>query len=157
MQPGTLSHCIGHDTILGLGAGPRDDGLPLGRPRDKRRAEVDAVAGSRASSVGAACPIRVRVGDDVRRWRGGDGEAELHGAANVPEDPLDSGPVGITRRMHVEAHLLNRILKLRPSERQVLKGADDGAVKRLILKRRTIGGGELGLRVDGSGRSVTPR
>ena len=57
--------------------------------------------------------------------------------------------------MHVEAHLLDRILKLRPSERQVLKGADDGTVKRRIRKRRTIGGGELGLRVDGSGRRVT--
>jgi hypothetical protein len=32
MQPGGLSHAVGNGTILGLSAGARDDGLPLGRP-----------------------------------------------------------------------------------------------------------------------------
>jgi hypothetical protein len=31
-QPSGLSHTIGNGTILGLSAGARDDGLPLGRP-----------------------------------------------------------------------------------------------------------------------------
>jgi hypothetical protein len=33
-QPGGLSHTIGDDTILGFGAGARDDSLLLGRPGD---------------------------------------------------------------------------------------------------------------------------
>jgi hypothetical protein len=34
-QPGGLWHAVGHGTVLGLSAGARDDGLTLGRPRDK--------------------------------------------------------------------------------------------------------------------------
>jgi hypothetical protein len=34
-QPGGLCHAIGHDAVLGLYTGARDDGLPLGGPGDE--------------------------------------------------------------------------------------------------------------------------
>jgi hypothetical protein len=34
-QPGCLGHAVGHNAILGLSAGARDDGLTLGDPGDE--------------------------------------------------------------------------------------------------------------------------
>jgi hypothetical protein len=34
-QPGGLGHTVGHGTVLGLSAGARDDGLPLGNPKTR--------------------------------------------------------------------------------------------------------------------------
>jgi hypothetical protein len=34
-QSSGLSHAVGNDTILGLNAGAKDDGLSLGRPRNQ--------------------------------------------------------------------------------------------------------------------------
>jgi hypothetical protein len=56
-KPRTLSHCIGHSSIFSLSAGPGDGVLALGRPGDRRRSKVDAVAGGRAPSVRAARPV----------------------------------------------------------------------------------------------------
>jgi hypothetical protein len=54
--------------------------------------------------------------------------------------------------MHVEADLLHGVLQLRESERQVLQGTNNGAIVGCIRSRRSIGSGELGFRVDRSGR-----
>ena len=81
-------------------------------------------------------------------------EAEIHSAADVAKNPLDGGPVGITRGVHVEAYLLDGILQLRACKRQMLHATDDGAVVRRIRGRRAIAGGELGLHVDRSARGA---
>jgi hypothetical protein len=56
--------------------------------------------------------------------------------------------------MHVKAHLLNNILHLRPSESEILQGANNEPIERSIRCWRTISGRELGLRVDRSGHRV---
>jgi hypothetical protein len=45
-QPGGLCHTVGHGTVLGLSAGARDNGLPLGGPRDEVGAQEHGVAGA---------------------------------------------------------------------------------------------------------------
>lgn len=128
-QPGDLGNRISNSPVLHFGAGARDRGLSLRRPGDERRSEVDAVARRGATRVGAACPIGVRVGDDVRGGGGVEGEAEVHGATNVAEDPLDRCPMRIPRSVHVKAHLLDNILQLGAGQGEVLQGTDDGAIK----------------------------
>jgi hypothetical protein len=54
--------------------------------------------------------------------------------------------------MHVEADLLHGVLQLRASESQVLQATNNGAIVRRIRSPRSRGGGELGVRVDRSGR-----
>ena len=75
-------------------------------------------------------------------------EAEVHGAADILKDPLHRGLVSVAWSMHMEAHLLNSILQLRPGESEVLESTNNGPVERSIRGRRTISGRELGLRID---------
>jgi hypothetical protein len=53
-QPGGLCHTVGHGTVLGLSAGARDDGLPLGGPRDEVGTQEHGVAGGGTARVGTA-------------------------------------------------------------------------------------------------------
>ena len=50
-KPRALSHGVSHGTVLSLGAGAEHGGLPLGGPRDERRAKIDAVARGRTPRV----------------------------------------------------------------------------------------------------------
>ena len=111
-----LGNRVSNSPVLRFGAGARDRGLSLRRPGDERRSEVDAVARRGATRVGAACPIGVRVGDDVRGGGGVERETEVHGTTNVAEDPLDRSPMRIPRSVHVKVHLLNSILQLGASQ-----------------------------------------
>ena len=52
----------------------------------------------------------------------------------------------------MKADLLNRILKLRSSESDVLKSTNSGLVESNIRSRRTISSRELGLRINMRGR-----
>jgi hypothetical protein len=71
---------------------------------------------------------------------------------DVPKNLFHRGPVSITRRMHIEADLLHGILQLWASESQVLQTTNNGAIVRRIRSRQSSGSGELGIRVDRSGR-----
>lgn len=71
-KPGVLDDDVGHGAILSLSARARDSGLSLRRPRNKRRAKVDAISRGRTPSVRATRPVRVGVCHDIRGWRGGD-------------------------------------------------------------------------------------
>jgi hypothetical protein len=64
--------------------------------------------------------------------------------------------MSVTRSVHVKAHLLNSVLKVRPRQGEVLKTTNDGAIEGSIGRRRALNGGYLGLRVDrrGSGLAV---
>jgi hypothetical protein len=67
-NPTSLSDGVSHSTILSLSARTRYRVLPLRRPGDEVVTEVDAKTRRRASSVGAAGPVGVGVGDHgVRR------------------------------------------------------------------------------------------
>jgi hypothetical protein len=65
--------------------------------------------GGRATSVGAASPIRIRVGDQGVRGGREELETMAEGSLDVPNNTLDQREVLISRIMHVEADLLNRI------------------------------------------------
>jgi hypothetical protein len=95
-------------------------------------------------------PIYIR--DNVHGGRGGDREPNVHNATDVSKNPFHRGPVSISRRMHVEADLLHGVLQLRASESQVLQTTNNGVIVRHIRSRRSSGSGELGVRVDRSGR-----
>jgi hypothetical protein len=45
-QPGSLGHAVGHNAVLNLNAGARDDGLALGGPGDEVGAHEHGVTGS---------------------------------------------------------------------------------------------------------------
>jgi hypothetical protein len=53
-----------------------------------------------------------------------DVDAVRHRATNVTKNPLDETPVHITRRMHVETHLVDGIGDIGSCERQVLQSQD---------------------------------
>jgi hypothetical protein len=66
-QPGGLCHAVGHDTVLGLSAGARDDVLSLGGPRDEVGAQEHDVTGGGPARVEAASPVSVGVDHELRR------------------------------------------------------------------------------------------
>ena len=50
------------------------------------------------------------------------------GTLKVAKDPLGSDKVSFSRTMHMEAHLLDSIGNVNPSEGEVLEGAHKAAV-----------------------------
>jgi hypothetical protein len=68
-QPGGLCHDVGHNVVLSLCIGARDDGLPLGDPGDEVGAQEHDIAGSGTTCVGTANLVLVSV-DHVLRCRG---------------------------------------------------------------------------------------
>jgi hypothetical protein len=60
-QPRGLDHAVGHDTVLGLSTGARDDGLTLGGPRDEVGAQEHGVTGGGPACVGTASPVSISV------------------------------------------------------------------------------------------------
>jgi hypothetical protein len=65
-QPSGLSHAVGNSTILGLNAGARDDGQPLGRPGNQIILQEHRIAGRRAANVWTTGSVSVHVDDEVR-------------------------------------------------------------------------------------------
>jgi hypothetical protein len=70
VQPGGLCHAIGHNAVLGLGAGAGDDGLPFGGPGDEVSAQEHSITGGGPTRVGTTSPVSVGV-DHELRCRGG--------------------------------------------------------------------------------------
>jgi hypothetical protein len=66
-QPGDLCHAVGHGAVLGLSTGARDDGLPLGGPRDEVGAQEHGVTGGGSTRVWTASPVGVGVDHEFRR------------------------------------------------------------------------------------------
>src|SRR4051812_26227880 len=62
--------------------------------------------------------------------------------------------MGVTRSMHVEAHLLDNILNIRTRQGEVLESTDDGALEWSVGRRRALDGGHLSLSVDRRGGSL---
>jgi hypothetical protein len=109
-KPRTLGDSVSNSPILRLDAGARDRRLSLGRPRDERGSKVNAVPRGGVPHVGAAGPVRIRVGDDVCVGGGVQRKTKVQGAADVAEYPLHQSPMSITGSVHMETHLLNGIL-----------------------------------------------
>jgi hypothetical protein len=82
-HPGGLCHAVGHNVVLGLCAGARDDGLLLGGLRDEVGAQKHGIAGGGPTRVGAADPVSVSVDHKFRRRGWSKEEAVVEGASEV--------------------------------------------------------------------------
>jgi hypothetical protein len=125
-----LCHAIGHNAVHGLCAGARDNELPLGGPGDEVGAQEHGIAGSGPSRVGTAGPVNVSVVDhELRRQGWSEQEAVVEGAAEVAQDPLESGEVGLPRGVHVQAHLLDGVGDVGPGEGEILERASQTPIR----------------------------
>lgn len=71
------------------------------------------------------------------------------GALDVAKNTLDQREMRLSGVMHEETHLLNGIGQIGASQRKILKSIGDTPVLRWISNRRALGGGQLGMSVDG--------
>jgi len=76
-------------------------------------------------------------------------------ALHVPEDALDKRKVGLARIVHEQADLLHCICEIRPSQREVLKGAGKTPVLSGVGDWRALCGRELGSSVNWCRNRVT--
>lgn len=58
----------------------------------------------------------------------------MQSAPQVTQNPLHSRKVGLTRSMHVKAHLLYRIGDVQPSESEILQSSNEAPVVRSIAQ-----------------------
>jgi hypothetical protein len=78
-------------------------------------------------------------------------QAVVEGALEVAEDPLRNREVGLSRVMHVEAHLLDRVGDVGPGEGEVLEGSDQAVIGDWVTDGGAGVRGDLGLSVDRRG------
>jgi hypothetical protein len=108
-QPGRLSHTVGHGAILSLSTRAGDNGLPLGRPRDKVASQEDNVACRGVLRVRVASPINIGVDNKLDRRRSPEKKTEVEGTTKVAKNLHDNGEVRLSGIMHMKAHPLNNI------------------------------------------------
>jgi hypothetical protein len=135
-QLGGLSHIISDGTILGFGAGARDDSLPLGRSGDQIVPEEHGIARCGAMSVRAASPVGISVDDQDGAGRAAQQQAEVRCPTKIAQDALHGRQVGLPRVVHMQADLLHGISDVRPCERQILKGSGNAPELRGVRNRR---------------------
>jgi hypothetical protein len=92
---GSLGHAVGHNEVLGVDAGARDDRLPLGGPGDEVGAQEHDVTRSSPSHVGATSLVGVGVDHKLRHRGGSKEEVIVDGAAKVAKDLLESDEIGV--------------------------------------------------------------
>jgi hypothetical protein len=81
-------------------------------------------------------------------------QAMVNGALEVPKDALHGREMGLTRVVHVEAHLLDRVGNVGPSECEVLESPSQAAVGSRVTYGDPHGGGDLGMSVDRCGAGL---
>jgi hypothetical protein len=85
-------------------------------------------------SVGKTGPVNIGVDDKVRRRGATKKQAVVEGALEVPKDALRGREMGLTRDVHVEAHLLDCIGNVGPGEGEVLESPSQAAVGSSVLE-----------------------
>jgi hypothetical protein len=156
-QSGGLCHAVGHDTVLGLSTGARDDGLTLGGPRDEVGAQEHGVTGGGPARVGIANPVSVGVDHELRRRGWSEKEAVVEGAAEVAQNPLERGEMGLPRSVHMQARLLDGVCDVGAGEGEVLERAGQALVGRRVGDRRPVVLREFRLSVDMRGAGLAVR
>jgi hypothetical protein len=114
--------------VLHLSARTGDDVLTLRGPGDEVVVQEHRVAQSGLASVGTTDPYNINVDDEVRRRGTANKQAEVEGALEVPKDVLRGHEMELTRVVHVEAHLLDRVGNVGPGEGEVLESPSQVAV-----------------------------
>jgi hypothetical protein len=153
-KPTRLCHTIGHGVVLCISARSGDDVLTLRGPGDEIVAQEHRVARSGPASVGTTGPVNISVDDEVRRRGTAKKQAMVNGALEVPKDALRGREMGLTRVVHVEAHLLDRVGNVGPSECEVLESPNQTAVGSRVTYGDPHGGGDLGMSVDRCGAGL---
>jgi hypothetical protein len=134
-HPGGLRHAVGHSAVLNLYSIAGDDGLPLGGPGDEVGTQEYSIARSGSVCVGAAGPDCVGVDHELRRRGWSEEQTEVVGAAEVAQDPLESGEMGLPWGVHVEAHLLDGVGDVGSGEGEILKRAGQDPIRRRVGDR----------------------
>jgi hypothetical protein len=97
--------------------------LPLGGPADEVGAQEHIIARSGPTRVGTADPVGVGVDHKLQCRRRSKEEAVVEGAAEVVQDLLESGEMGLSWGVHMEVHLLDYVGDVGPGEGEVLEHA----------------------------------
>jgi hypothetical protein len=109
------------------------------RSNERQRSDVLRTR-KRDCHLGTSCspsgPVSVRttglvsisVDDEVRRRGTTKKQAEVEGALEVSKDVLHDHEMGLTRVVHVEAHLLDLVGNVETSESEVLESQNQAAV-----------------------------
>jgi hypothetical protein len=153
-KPTCLCHVVGHDAVLCLSARTGDDALTLQGPGDEVVIQEHRVARSGPGSVGTTGLVSISIDDEVRRRGTVKKQAEVEGALEVPKDVLRDCEMGLTRVVHVKAHLLDCVGNVGPGEGEVLKSPSQGAVGSRVADGGLHVGGDLGLSVDRRGAGL---
>jgi hypothetical protein len=72
--------------------------------------------------------VSINVNDEVCCRGAAKKQVEVEGALEVPKDALRGREMGLTKVVHVEAHLSDRIGNVRPGEGEVLESPSQAAV-----------------------------
>jgi hypothetical protein len=79
----------------------------------------------------------------------------VEGTLEVPEDALHNREMRLTRVVHVEAHLLDRVGNVRSGEGEVLESPSQVVVDSRVVDGCPHVRGDLGLSVDRRGAGLT--
>lgn len=119
-KPTCLGDGIGHSTVLSLGTGAGHSNLTLGRPRNDVVTQEYSVARGGPMRIWTACPISIRIGDELNRLGALNAKSVVDGATYIPQNPFESGKMRLPRIMHMKTDLLDSIRNIRPSESKIL-------------------------------------
>jgi hypothetical protein len=78
----------------------------------------------------------------------------VEGALEVSKDALRDREMGLTRVVHVEAHLLDRVCNVGPGEGEVLESPSQATVDSRVMDGVPHVGEDLGLSVDQHGAGL---
>jgi hypothetical protein len=149
-----LCHTVGHDTVLCLSVWMGDDVLTLWGSGDEVVTQEHCVAWSGPVSVGTTSLVSISVDDEVRRRGAVKKQAKVKGALEVPKDALRGREMGLTRVVHVEAHLLDCVGNVGPGEGEVLESSSQAAIDSQVADKGPHVGGDLCLSVDRRGAGL---
>jgi hypothetical protein len=119
-KPTRLGHAVDHDVVLRLSAQTRDDVLTLRGSGGEVVTQEHHVARSGPVSVRTTDPVSIRVDDEVRCRSAVKKQTVVDGALEVSKDALHGREIELTRVVHVEAHLLDRVANVGAGEGKVL-------------------------------------
>jgi hypothetical protein len=123
--------------------------LALRGPGDKVLTKKHHVAQSGLTIVGTTHPVSISVDDELKRRS--TTKVVIEGVLEVAKDTLHSSEMRLKRIMQVEAHLLDRLGDVRPSEGEVLESPSQAPVGSQVTDMGTRVGGDLGLSVHEHG------
>ena len=90
--------------------------LPLGRPRNQIVIEKHIIARGGFAHVRTTGPVTIGVDHQLSRRRGSQENLEMKSAPDVAQNLLESYEMRLSRIMHIETDLLNRISNICPGK-----------------------------------------